>query len=168
MNGNSSNYKRTPIDQLMDLDAPDAMEPSEPKYDPKFQKYLRGDVKSQFMQGANGGVEHFLPPPPPQHAPHHAPPQHYAPAPKYPSGGVSYIDDDFNVMAEHFTPQKQQAPVMRATTDTTSLNCQDFFNHVQGCPICSKFYNTDKTIYIVIIVMLSLVSLILLKRVLEK
>lgn len=165
MNGNSSNYKRTPIEHLIDLDAPDHPEPSEPKYDPKFQKYLRGDVKSQFMNGANGGVEHFMPPAPP------------APDMQRGRGGppmVSYLDDNFGGgMTEHFTPPQAagQAPpaLMRADAPAApSINCQDFYNHVRACPICSKFYNTDRTIYVIIIVLLSLVSLILLKRVLEK
>lgn len=168
MNGNSSNYKRTPIEQLIDLDGPDHPEPSEPKYDPKFQKYLRGDVKSQFMNGANGGVEHFMPPAP------SAPDMHRG----RPGGGppmVSYLDDNFGNpyggMAEHYTPPQGagQAPPMRADNAAApSINCQDFYNHVKSCPICSKFYNTDRTVYVIIIVLLSLVSLILLKRVLEK
>ena len=166
MNGNSSNYKRTPIEQLIDLDSPDShIEPSEPKYDPKFQKYLRGDVKSQFMNGANGGVEHFMPPPPDMS--------------RGRGGGppmVSYLDDNFGSISEHYIPPQgagqappiQSASIMRADNPAPSINCQDFYNHVKSCPICSKFYNTDRTVYVIIIVLLSLVSLILLKRVLEK
>ena len=45
--------------------------------------------------------------------------------------------------------------------------CLDICDHIKGCPICSKFYNTDKTIYIVIIIILCLVILILLKKVLK-
>jgi len=47
------------------------------------------------------------------------------------------------------------------------LNCLDVANHVQGCPICSKFYHNDKTMYIVAIVVLLLICLMLLKRVLN-
>jgi hypothetical protein len=149
MNGNSSNYKRTtPIDQLMDLDTPDIPEPSEPKFDPKFQKYLRGDVKSQFMNGANGGVEQFIPPPPaPKSRPHY-----------------NYMEEEDYGMAEHYTP----SPKQMQSVAPAQINCKDFFDHVKGCPICSKFYNTDRTLYIIIIVILALVTLILLKRVLEK
>ena len=45
--------------------------------------------------------------------------------------------------------------------------CLDICDHIKGCPICSKFYNTDKTIYIVIIIILCLVILVLLKKVLK-
>lgn len=47
------------------------------------------------------------------------------------------------------------------------LNCVDISNHVQGCPICSRFYHSDKTIYIIVIVLLSIVCLLLLKRILN-
>ncbi len=47
------------------------------------------------------------------------------------------------------------------------LNCLDVAQHIQGCPICSKFYQNDKTVYIIVIVVLSIVCLLLLKRVLN-
>lgn len=46
-------------------------------------------------------------------------------------------------------------------------NCLDIANHVQQCPICSRFYNNDRTVYIIAIVVLSIVCLLLLKRVLD-
>jgi len=46
-------------------------------------------------------------------------------------------------------------------------NCLDIASHVQDCPICSKFYNTDKTIYIIIIIILSLICLLLVKKLLN-
>jgi len=48
-----------------------------------------------------------------------------------------------------------------------SPSCLEVAEHVANCPICSKFYNNDKTIYIVAIIVLSIVCLILLKRVLN-
>jgi hypothetical protein len=49
----------------------------------------------------------------------------------------------------------------------SNISCLDFANHVKGCPICSKFYNTDKTPYIIAIVILSIVCLLLLRKVLN-
>lgn len=46
-------------------------------------------------------------------------------------------------------------------------NCLDFNSHVMGCPICSRFYNNDNTIYIIAIVVLSIVCVLLLKKVLN-
>jgi hypothetical protein len=48
-----------------------------------------------------------------------------------------------------------------------SFNCLDVANHVKSCPICSKFYNTDKTPYIIAIVILSIICILLLKKVLN-
>ena len=48
-----------------------------------------------------------------------------------------------------------------------SPSCLDVAEHIANCPICSKLYNNDKTIYIVAIIVLSILCLILLKRVLN-
>ena len=50
---------------------------------------------------------------------------------------------------------------------TSNISCLDFAKHVKNCPICSKFYNIDKTPYIVSIVILSIVCLLLLRKVLN-
>jgi hypothetical protein len=47
------------------------------------------------------------------------------------------------------------------------FNCIDIANHIHDCPICSRFYNNDKTVYIIVIIVLSIVCLLLLKRVLN-
>lgn len=47
------------------------------------------------------------------------------------------------------------------------IKCIDICDHIKGCPICSKFYKTDKTIYVIVIVLLCLINLILLKKVLK-
>jgi hypothetical protein len=61
-----------------------------------------------------------------------------------------------------------QQPIFRETQPVIpALNCIDIAKHIQDCPICSRFYNTDKTIYIVIIVLLLIICILLLKRVLN-
>lgn len=52
-------------------------------------------------------------------------------------------------------------------TDPSTYNCVDIAKHIQDCPICSRFYNNDKTVYIITIVILSIVCILLLKRVLN-
>jgi hypothetical protein len=47
------------------------------------------------------------------------------------------------------------------------INCIDIARHVQNCPICSRFYNNDRSVYIIAIVVLCIVCLLLLKRVLN-
>lgn len=46
-------------------------------------------------------------------------------------------------------------------------SCLNVAEHISNCPICSKFYNNDKTIYIIAIIVLALVCILLLKRVLD-
>ena len=48
------------------------------------------------------------------------------------------------------------------------LSCMTVANHIKDCPICSKFYNCDNSIYIVCIVLLIMVCVILLKKIIEK
>jgi hypothetical protein len=47
------------------------------------------------------------------------------------------------------------------------LNCLDVANHIKSCPICSKFYDNDKTMYVVAIIILVIICIILMKKVLE-
>jgi len=48
-----------------------------------------------------------------------------------------------------------------------SFSCIDVSNHVKECPICCRFYHSDNTLYIILIVILSIICLLLLKRVLN-
>lgn len=52
--------------------------------------------------------------------------------------------------------------------DPEELSCMTVSNHIKDCPICSKFYNCDNSIYIVCIVLLIMVCVILLKKIIEK
>lgn len=47
------------------------------------------------------------------------------------------------------------------------FNCLDVSNHLKSCPICSKLYDNDKSMYIVAIVILVIIVIILLKKVIE-
>jgi hypothetical protein len=48
-----------------------------------------------------------------------------------------------------------------------NLNCLDVCDHIKTCPICTKFYKNDNTVYIVVIIVLIIISLLLLKNVLD-
>lgn len=47
------------------------------------------------------------------------------------------------------------------------ISCIEITEHVQNCPICSKFYTTDSTVYVLLIIILAVVCLMLFKRVLN-
>lgn len=42
--------------------------------------------------------------------------------------------------------------------------CIDVANHIRMCPICSKLYNTDYTMYVLCIIILAIVCIILMKK----
>lgn len=48
-----------------------------------------------------------------------------------------------------------------------SPDCITIHDHIQNCPLCSKFYNNDRTVYIIAIIVLAIICIILLKKVLD-
>ena len=61
-------------------------------------------------------------------------------------------------------------PVFEAYKNSNLTNgpsCIDVAEHIAICPLCSKFYKSDNTIYTVTIVILVIICLILLKKVLD-
>ena len=47
------------------------------------------------------------------------------------------------------------------------INCIEIVEHINNCPICSRFYKNDNTMYMIVIVVLVVICLLLLKRVLN-
>lgn len=62
-------------------------------------------------------------------------------------------------------PLKEQVNIYEMAKN--SPTCLEFAEHHANCPICSKFYNNDKTLYIAIIIILSIICILLLKKVLN-
>jgi len=48
------------------------------------------------------------------------------------------------------------------------VNCPSVMLHINSCPLCNKLYNPDRTLYVLIIIILSIVSVILLKKSIDK
>jgi hypothetical protein len=65
---------------------------------------------------------------------------------------------------DYYDNEKQLKITKMPIGSPTCIECAD---HITNCPICSKFYNNDKTLYILIISILSLICIILLKKVLD-
>jgi hypothetical protein len=90
------------------------------------------------------------------------------------------IYNDFNA---NYTTQDNQIPIYNNSNNSlpqplkeqvniyemakNSPTCLEFAEHHANCPICSKFYNNDKTLYIAIIIILSIICILLLKKVLN-
>ena len=49
----------------------------------------------------------------------------------------------------------------------SSIDCRQVFDHISKCPICTRFYKHDNTIYIIIIAILVITCALLLKKVLH-
>ena len=47
------------------------------------------------------------------------------------------------------------------------LSCMEIARHVKNCPICSKFYDNDKSVYIISIILLVIFCIILLKKIID-
>lgn len=68
-----------------------------------------------------------------------------------------------NVDPEIMRQQHQQQQMHKIL----SLSCIDVAEHTSNCIVCSKLYNTDTSLYIIVISILLLVSAILFKKVLD-
>jgi len=64
-------------------------------------------------------------------------------------------------------PQEQRIEHFERQPSYQSYNCVDVARHIQDCPICSKLYYNDKSVYIIAIVVLCIICLLLLKKVLN-
>ena len=49
---------------------------------------------------------------------------------------------------------------------TFETNCVSCAEHTANCIVCSKLYNTDNTMYLIVIVVLLIISVLLLKKIL--
>jgi hypothetical protein len=72
------------------------------------------------------------------------------------SQDVSFEGFEYNHMNNHLNNHMNR-----------NINCIEIANHIKSCPICSKFYENDKTIYVIAIIILVIICIILIKKVLE-
>lgn len=59
---------------------------------------------------------------------------------------------------------QQQYPML---TTNPEPNCIDCARHASGCPVCKSYFNNDKTILYIAIIVLIVICLLLLKKVLD-
>ena len=72
-------------------------------------------------------------------------------------------------------PRQQQMPpayqsqqhMYHSPYTQDGISCQRVVEHVRNCPICSKFYNNDNTVYIIIIIVLIILCLLMAKKILQ-
>src|SRR6056300_1953922 len=80
----------------------------------------------------------------------------------------------YNSPASSIEYQPEQDPTIRVKEEVKTIDmpknspsCLDVAEHIMNCPLCSKFYHNDNTIYIITIVVLVIIVILLLKKVLN-
>jgi hypothetical protein len=144
----------TPLEMLPDLEdlekndysSMNVLPPGEAE---KFARYIRGNQHNGIAkQSGMTPITHSLQPHNHQHHNH----QHHP----------------FNDKKENYDYNIQQEDGIKTfNMPAGTPSCLDVAEHIANCPICSKFYNTDKTIYIIAIAILSIICILLLKKVLN-
>jgi len=76
-----------------------------------------------------------------------------------------FEEDDMEFDMGPRSLRKNEMPYLKSPS--SSISCIEIARHVKSCPICSKFYDNDKTGYIIAIVFLLVACIILLKKVIE-
>lgn len=69
------------------------------------------------------------------------------------------VNQQPNFYPDVYDPHENKLPV--------TLYCLDVHSHIQACPICSRFFKQDNSLYIIAIIILSIICIILLKKVLN-
>ena len=54
--------------------------------------------------------------------------------------------------------------IQQPAFDRETFNCRDISHHVDDCPICKKFYDSDTNNYVIIIIVLLMINLYLLRK----
>mgnify|MGYP003684366771 CR=1 FL=1 len=124
------------------------------------QQQLQSKLRQPHMALPESGMNMMRPVHPvsqnvvntPAHMPSHAP-SHYEQQPQ----------QQQQPPQEHYAEYYEQL----SNSNSSHLSCLEISEHIKNCPICSKFYNNDNTVYIIVIVILSIICILLLKRVLD-
>lgn len=166
---NNRPQNTTSIDELPDIDEIEGPSPYQPairnhlresKYPgsemlpveeaDKFQKYIRNGHIPAMESGMNNMNLVSLP------------------SPFDPSMNNMYYDEESFV--EHVPNNKtisNQKNLNKIIMPEGSPSCIEVAEHFMSCPVCSRLYNNDKTVYIIAIVVLAFISILLLKKVLD-
>ena len=64
-------------------------------------------------------------------------------------------------------PRQHLQHLQHLQSQPRELSCMEIARHVKNCPICSKFYDNDKSVYIIVIILLVIFCIILLKKILD-
>lgn len=151
----------TPIDMLPDLEEVDFPQPlaggvkgqniKQPRYaganmlppneQEKFGKFIRNNVRIPGEAGMSA-INHHKP-----------------------LNSSQYGEPMYNNQVEILPPvMEEYVPQPVFKQPPTCLDCAE---HASNCPVCKSYFNNDKTMYIIAIIVLGLICILLLKKVLD-
>jgi hypothetical protein len=136
----------TSIDHLFDLE-------EDEKNVNKYQRFMKGTVDNSYMSDPIKQYEQQGPSN--IHTQH--PSQHLS---QHPSNN---LHRELDIIPEYHN-QKYN---LNNFNDNCEATCKSVLKHVKECEICMKFYNNDKSIYIILLILFGLIIVILLKKVME-
>lgn len=58
-------------------------------------------------------------------------------------------------------------PLTGSRRRRSRTNCMDIAEHIGNCPMCSKFYKTDTSLYVISIIILIIICILLAKKILD-
>tara|TARA_R110002074_G_scaffold391223_1_gene575751 strand:- start:251 stop:772 length:522 start_codon:yes stop_codon:yes gene_type:complete len=168
----ASAEKFTMIDDLLDLDDLEQQVPNnqnssairsqgkrmfnESNTEDKYKKFIRDPYMSHPSSGMLHGNYQ-------QEKEYHQPPQRQHVKVPYAEMGQQVLEEHYEKIDE----QQSIEPIKTYTMPLNTPNCLEICDHITNCPICSKFYNTDKTIYIISIVVLIIICFCLVGKIIN-
>jgi hypothetical protein len=83
-----------------------------------------------------------------------------------PHKGIRVLENKNNILNNSGFGFGYEAPPTQAPPTSqhpSSLNCVTIANHIETCPVCSKLYDTDKTLYILAIIILLILYILIVR-----
>lgn len=167
MNQQYNNRKVTYIEELPELDDLGSMSSNDNNNSMNMQNMIPSEYADKYQKVIRN--QHI---PSPESGMYYQ--QNYQQTQKIPSNMNKNIENFYrppqisqNIIEPINNSQSQIQPHGIIQENFTTISCLDVANHIKSCPLCSKFYNNDKTFYIIAIVVLSLICILLLKKVLN-
>ena len=74
---------------------------------------------------------------------------------------------DESGMGMYSGPQQPPRPPPQAQYKYREFSCREVSDHIEDCPICQKFYKQDNNVHLILIILLSVICVLLLKKVLD-
>ena len=143
--------------------------PQHPQHPQNIQMQKMQQYYQQYMQNQNQYVQNQFPYDQPQMSELTAPDVHQDPPPASYYERMRRIQNHKVYSPENYRENEQEyyEPYEKLSDTSSSTMCPDVLKHAEECNVCSKLYKHDKTPYWLAIIFLTIICILLFKRVLE-